>query len=82
LGIPLVAAKKIQFKDENCRREFEDLAGRSPSEISKPWSHDKGLWLHFEGTLDVLLFRFKGGKVLAIQVICIVVRSGGKTAGV
>jgi len=72
--IPLIAAKKFRFFSKNGALQFdqsemEKFAKMKPSGLSK--QEDGDVWLHFEGQLDGLQFRFEKGEIILIRVVYI-----------
>lgn len=69
--VPLIAAKKVRYPDsasfDPWRKEIKQMLELKLSGLSK--QQDGKLWLHFEGQLDALQFRFEDSEVILEQVI-------------
>ena len=66
-AIPLIAAKKVRFKDEFTQSRFERIDIQQPSSLrASDSTHDYELWLHT--SREIIYFRIENGEVVITAV--------------
>jgi len=67
ITIPLIAAKRVRFRDEFSSRRFGKVSLLQPSSLrASDSTHDYELWLH--DSREIICFRIENGEVVITAV--------------